>query len=67
MPLAEPPILAGKDCMMELTVYFRAANPSIKAWINKIGNTLCEGMVAQRLARVNGKTYMENRASIAAM
>ncbi|KAJ6789465.1 hypothetical protein PWT90_00266 [Aphanocladium album] len=57
----------GRDSMGELTVYLKATDPSATAWVYKIGKTLCEGIVAQRLAQFNGKTYMENKDAMAAV
>lgn len=51
----------GRNAPMELIVYIRAADPSTRAWIKKVGRTLGEGMAVQRLMKLNGKSYEENR------
>lgn len=41
----------GRNAPTELVQYLNVADPSTRAWIKKVGRTLCEGMVAQRAAR----------------
>lgn len=52
----------GRNAPTELIQYLKIADPSTRAWIRKVGKTLCEGMVAQRLAKASGTCYMEDRS-----
>ena len=52
----------GRNAPTELIQYLKVADPSTRAWIKKVGKTLCEGMVTQRLAKANGTSYMHNRS-----
>ncbi|TQW01060.1 ankyrin repeat-containing domain [Cordyceps javanica] len=52
----------GRNAPTELVQHLAAADPSTRAWIRKVGRTLCEGMIAQRLdrARHGGRACMRD-------
>ncbi|KAJ2973447.1 hypothetical protein NQ176_g6605 [Zarea fungicola] len=47
----------GRNSPTELIQYLRGVDPSTRAWIRKVGKTLCEGMRAQKLAKMKFGGY----------
>ncbi|KAM0744158.1 hypothetical protein ACQRIT_001472 [Beauveria bassiana] len=51
----------GRNAPTELIQYLKVADPSTRAWIKKVGRTLCEGMASQRIARANRTEYVRDK------